>query len=294
MAWLIVNSQSSIVNPLSYQLIPNIILLFSILGILLLVLRRLPEASAIPEQPNQSEAATLKLLAKGLPAMAISKLRSWFRFWGKKLWNFALEAKDLKPQAFANYRIRKLFGPWQQPKPATSRPASTEEVQNEQYFLNIIKRDPKNLANYDLLGRFYLDHQEIDNARDIYDYLTRHDAANADYQARLAYCYYQTKDFAKTAEHYQKSLALDSSQPNRYYNLGLVQETMGQSEAALQSISRAIALEPHNARYYLSFGNISLKLGRHDEALNALQKAYELEPQNDKVKQKLDRLNAKQ
>ncbi len=279
---------------MSYQILPNIIFILAILGILVIILRRLPEAAVQAGKTENSQAAALKLQDKGLPTRAISKVRTLLKLWAKKIWRFALEAKDLKPHALAGYRIRKMFGPrYLEQKPALTAAASTEEVKSEQYFLNIIKRDPKNLASYDNLGKYYLETGATQDALDIYDYLTQHDAANADYQARLAYCYYQLKDFDKTAEHYQKSLALDSSQPNRYYNLGLVLEALGQSEEALLNISRAIALEPQSARYYLSFGNICLKLGKNDEAMNALQKAHELEPQNGRVAEKLERLREK-
>ncbi len=253
-----------------------------------MVLRRLPEAAAEAEKPKASEIAALKLVDKGVPAIAISKIKTFFMYWGKKLWHFVLEAKDLRPQAIAGYRMRKLFGQRQSlPKALTE---GGQKIKGEDYFLGLIKSDPKNLTNYDALGKFYLEESNTEDAIDIYKYLTEHDRANADFQARLAYCYYQIKDFENTALHYEQSLALDSSQPNRYYNLGLVREALGKNQEALEAIGRAIVLEPNNSRYYLSYSNVCLKLGLNDQAMNALEKARAVDPENEKVTQKLDQI----
>ncbi len=278
---------------LSYQFLPNIIFILAVLGILLIILRRLPEAAASDNSAVKEPPVELRLLDKGLPAAAASKLRALLEFWLKKIWNFALEAKDLKPSAAAGYRIKKIFGNRFAPaKPAVSAPASTEEVRNEQYFLNIIKKDPRNLANYDALGRFYLERNNAEDARDIYEYLTEHDAANADYHARLAFCYYQIKNLDKTIEHYQKSLALDSSQPNRYYNLGLVLESLGRFEEAAQELDQAIALEPHNIKYYISLSGTLAALGEIDEAREILQTAKNIDPLNTSIDKKLQKISA--
>jgi tetratricopeptide (TPR) repeat protein len=272
---------------LPYQILPNLIFILAILGILIMILRRLPEAAAEAEAGDSGNEAATKLTGKGLPAVAISQVKSLFNLWIKKIWNFMLEAKDVKHQALAGYRIRKIFGG---PQAARQQTSAAPQARSEQDFLEAIKNDPKNLGNYDSLGKFYLENSQIEDARDIYHYLTQHDAANADYYARLAYCYYQLKDFEKTAEYYGKSVALDSSQPNRYYNLGLVLEAQGKNGEARQALRQAITLEPNNPRYYISLSNVCLKLGAHDQALNALQKAHQFDPQNEKVAEKLEKL----
>lgn len=236
---------------MSYQIIPNLIFIFAVLGILLIILRRLPEAGQNHEQfQKEPAAARKKLLDKGLPAKAISKVWVALSFSSKKIWNFILEAKDLKPTALSGYKMKKIFG-GRLPgfKPAQSQPQTFHEVKNEQYYLDVIKLQPKNLANYDALGKFYLAQENINDAKDVYLYAASHEPANPEYQAKLAYCYYQTKDYAKAAEHYEKSTRLDSTQPNRYYNLGLALKAAGQAQAAKQAVTKALELEPLNPKY---------------------------------------------
>ena len=215
-----------------------------------IILRHLPEAgSAVEEQPPHI-AAQQKLLEKGLPAQAISRIKVAVVFSSKKIWNFILEAKDLKPYAAAGYRMKKIFG-GKLPLFGQSgaQPQTSGEAKSEQDYLDEIKLEPKNLSHYDALGRFYLDKEKLGDAQDIYQYLVNHQPANPEYQARLAYCFYQSKNYLKAAEHYQKSLALDSTQPNRYYNLGLSLTAAGQKPEAARALEKALELEPQNPKF---------------------------------------------
>ena len=131
---------------MSYQILPNIIFLVSIAGIVLIILRRLPEANA---QADASEAAEAqeKLMQKGLPAVSLSKFTAKIKLFFKKIWNFALEAKDLKPHSNVGYRMKKIFGgKLPAAKPELVRPQTTHEVKTEVYYLENIKLQPKILA----------------------------------------------------------------------------------------------------------------------------------------------------
>lgn len=276
---------------MSYQILPNIIFILAVLGILLLVLRRLPEASVLDQQPERELDPGKRLLAKGLPAQAFSKISTFLKFWVKKIWNFILEAKDLKPHAAAGYRIKKMFnqGLLSGFRTTAAAPITTHEVKSERYYLDMIKLQPKNLSNYDLLGKFYLEQENFSDGQDIYQYLVNHQPGNPEFQARLGYCFYLNKQFLKAAGAYQKSLALDSTQPNRYYNLGLSWEGAGDLDKAVKSFEAAIALEP-SAKYYISLSTVYLKLNKGQKAREILLKAQKLEPQNELVKTKLEKL----
>lgn len=275
---------------MSYNFLPNLIFLVAVLGILLLFVRRLPEAAEL-ERRQAEEPAHEKLQAKGLPAEAFSKLRVGLTSLTKRAWNFILEAKDLKPHAAAGYRMKKLFGgkqPGQKP-PQSLPPATAQVTRDEKYFLDQIKLQPKNLATYDALGKHYLEQQNFADAVDIYQYLVNHDPANSEYQARLGYCFYQNKNYSKAAFAYQKSLALDSTQPNRYYNLGLSLEAAGKLPEAVKNLEHAIVLEPA-PKYYVSLSNTYLRMGHARKAKEALLKAKKLEPKNELVQAKLEKI----
>ena len=277
---------------LSYQIFPNIIFILAVLGALLLIVRRLPEAAVSNDETPTEAGAHTRLLQKGLPAQTFSKVDAFFKFWAKKIWNFILEAKDLKPSAAAGYRMQKIFNgklPGFKAQ-AAPQPAITHDVKSEQYYLDMIKLRPKNLSNYDLLGKFYLEQSDFTEAKDVYEYLCNHEPGNPEFQARLGFCLYQNKQFDKAAAAYQKSLALDSTQPNRYYNLGLSLESAGKPDEAIKNFETAISLEPSSVKYYISLSNIYLKTNHGPKAREVLLKARELEPENEAVKAKLDKL----
>ncbi len=278
-------------TPLSYQIIPNIIFIFSVLGILLIILRHLPQAAVLHEIEEKEPNASEKLLAKGLPAEAFSKIRVTIKLWIKKTWNFMLEAKDLKPHAAAGYRIKQLFSRTQPPeKKPIVQPITTHEVKDERYYLDMIKLQPKNLTNYDALGKFYMERENFVDAADIFQYLANHEPANPDFHARLAYCLFRNKQYSKAAEHYRKSIALDSTQPNRYYNLGLSLEAAGQWTEAITSFEHAISLENKNIKYFISLSQASLKAGDKEKAKAALMSAKAIDPENPTVIAKLEKL----
>ena len=245
---------------MSYNVLPNIVLILAILGLIAMILRRLPEAVSVQQQEEIAETVHEKLSRKGLPVLAVSKLRSLGKFWGQKIWHFVLEAKDLKPGATAGYKIRKMFNhaasaqttdgvardnifspqPPQQPEPV--KPTEHE-------ILEAIKREPRNHKLYDDLGKLYLEQKNFSDAKDVYLYLVNHESGHSDHHAKLAFSCYQLKEFTTAVEHYRKSIALDSTHPNRYYNLALCLSTLARHEEAVQNFQKAAEMEPQNQKY---------------------------------------------
>lgn len=231
-----------------------------------------------------------RLRKKGLPAVAISQLKTRAKILTNKIWNFALEAKDLKPSAVAGYKIKQLFGQRERAAlPRTMPVAAPLETQDEQYFLKLIKEDPHNLEHYASLGRFYSDEGNFTDAKDVYQYLTNHRPNMPDYQAKLAYCLLRLGQFEKAVEFYQRALALDPSHPNRYYNLGYGLDSLGKPAEAAAAFEKAIELEPANPKYYIFLSNVYLKLGQPARAKKVLLSAKKLTPQTQEI---ADRIKA--
>jgi len=202
-----------------------------------------------------------------------------------------LEAKDLKPTAITGYNLKKIFGNRHLGAQKTqTHPSTTQDIKDEKFFLEAIKKEPKNFTHYDSLGKYYLEKNSFTDSRDIYEYLTNHQPTNGDYSARLAYSCYQLKQYDQAAIYYERSLALDSAQPNRYYNLGLSWEALGQPSQAEHAILSAIALEPKNSKYYISLSNIYSKMGEQVKAKTILEQARHFDPKNETLKEKISKL----
>ena len=280
---------------MGFHVLSNLFFLLAVFILIILFLRRLPEASQsgtiAAETPIEQ-----KLSKKGLPALAASKTWSFIKYWLKKIWNFALEAKDLKPADSAGYKIRRLFLLSHKTRESNLQPNVTPknlpvaEAELEQELLTAIKADPKNLAHYDSLGKFYMEKENFSEGKDIYRYLINHDSGNAEYHSRLANCYYRLGDFTNSAQSFEKSLSLDSTQPNRYYNLGLAWEASQNFGKSLRALQQAIALEPDNSRFYYAMGSVLEKLGKKKEAITAFKKSHRLDPQNLQAFERLKQL----
>lgn len=259
---------------------------------MLIILRHLPEAIATQTQAKQA-GVEKNLEQKGLPAVAISRLRTALKLSSKKLWNFVLEAKDLKPAAIAGYKIKKIFNARAQNityVPVTPVAAPPKQP-TENDLLEAIKGDPHNLTLYQNLGKHYMDAENYADAKDVYGYLTKHAPADSDFHGKLAYCCYQLKDYTKAVEHYKISLTLDSSQPTRYYNLGLSQEAVGNTVQAIEAFRHAVLLEPQTIKTYISLSNLYIKSGDRQKAQEILLEAKKVDPGNEQVKTKLKQLN---
>lgn len=254
------------IPPLSFQIIPNLIFILSILGIFVIVLRHLPDAAVESEESNTNIQPHTRLLAKGLPAQAISKIRVSATFTVKKFWFFILEAKDLRPHSAAGYKIKKMFtSRLTKPKALPVPLQQLVNPKNEQFYLDQIKIEPKNLKLYDDLGKYYLEQENLNDARDIYHYLVNHEPANPDFHARLGFCFFKSQNYEKAAQAYGKAIALDSTQPNRYYNLGLSQEAAGELDDAERAFKKALELEPQNPKYLYSLEKLAnSRLTIHD------------------------------
>jgi len=163
-----------------------------------------------------------------------------------------LEAKEIAPTGSAVLKIKKLFAARPKPiNPSLPEEDGEEEIpdKKEADYLKTIKKEPTNFSNYDSLGKFYLQNGQFSDANDIYLYLTSHASGIADYWAHLGFTAFRLKNYAKAAEAYKKSTALDSGQPNRYYNLAQCLKAAGKQKEAMNAINKALAMDPQNFKF---------------------------------------------
>ncbi len=238
---------------MSYQILPNALLFASIFGIILIFLRRLPdglEQSTI-SKPDQQPAEMKLWLKKGLPTFPASRLRAALKLLLRKIWNFALEAKGLRPGFFAGYRMKKLSASdtTDAPKPQADAITPNEENKTEAFFVEAIKKDPKNPALYEGLAKLYISQNNFLDAKDVLEYLSKHDPANAGLLSRLAFSHFRLKNYVEAEQKFKQSLALDSSEPSRYYNLGLSLKLQGKTDEAKEAFQKAFEIEPENEKY---------------------------------------------
>ncbi len=229
-----------------YNLVANLILIVSILGVIIMVVRRLPQAVGEHKQDqlaDDSGQAGELLAEKGLPTKAASKFKSIMQVVWHKIWQFMLEAKGLKHAPKINYNFKRIL---KKDKEAEVKPPI---ARGEQYYIKLIKRHPKELAYYDQLGQFYIEARKYTDAANVYDYLTEHNATNSNYFAKLGLAQLHDQEFKKAEAAYLASMKLDASHPNRFYNLALALQGQKKYRAAVRALNDALELDPGNQKY---------------------------------------------
>jgi tetratricopeptide (TPR) repeat protein len=229
-----------------YNLLANLILILSILGVIILVVRKLPQA--VGEHREEQDAKELEngpdlLAEKGLPTVNASRIKVALKLGWHKIWQFMLEAKGLKHAPKISYNFKKIL---KRDKELEVKPPI---ARNEDYYIELIKRHPKELEYYDQLGQFYLEARKYSDAANVYDYLAEHEPTNSGYFAKLGLSNLHDQEFAKSAEAYEKSVKLDPSHPNRYYNLALALQGEKQWVKAVKALDAALELDSGNKKY---------------------------------------------
>lgn len=233
-----------------YNTIMNITFIISILGVIFMVLRRLPEATRQdqnkPDLKKQSlqiaNAAGTVLSAKGLPVKAYSKSKVVLKTVAHKVGQFLLEAKGLKQAPKITYTFQKVF----QNIKADTNPAL---IKDEKYYVNLIKRNPKDDSYYDLLGQYYLEQKKMEDALNVYEYLVTHAPTETSFWVRLGLAALYVNDYKKAEQAYEKAVHLDPTNPSRFYNLALARQGMKKFGPALEALKKALELDPRNQKY---------------------------------------------
>lgn len=226
----------------------NITFVLSALGVILMVLRHLPQATREQKQTQARRDADAPvksseaLLAKGLPARAYSRSLGILKLIQHKIWQFVLEAKGLKQSPKISYQFQRIFNTG----PADTQPAL---IKNEKYYIDLIKRNPKDNTYYDMLGQYYIEQKKMHDAVSVYDYLVNHAPTEAIFWVRLGLASLYLQEYTRAEEAYSKAVKLDPSSPSRFYNLALAQQGLKKFKEAMESLDKALHLEPNNRKY---------------------------------------------
>ena len=97
--------------------------------------------------------------------------------------------------------------------------------------------------------------------------------------AKLGDTYHKARQFDKSAENYEKAIALKADDATYHNGLGNAYAEMGKISEAAAEFKKAAELDPGQAsRYYFNYGAIMYNTGKMDEAGEAFKKALEIDP----------------
>ena len=290
---------------MSFTLIANLVLIFAVLGVVILFLRRLPEAIEKDKTHQDSETGQkpffkrVSAVSKVLCKKAWQKIKSGTIFVAQKVWHFMLEAKDLKQSQILANRVARLVRPagsvvnigmYSSLKKADRLISESKLLEAEETLIQVIRKNPQEYLAYEGLMKIYIKQKKHDNAIEILEFLVKHNPQNDNYFAYLGNALLSTRRFSEAAEAYAKSLELNDLIPARFVNLGLSLQGAGKSVEAKDNFLKAVEIEPGNMQYLLILIDSMLTLGERTEALEKLKVASEKNPEEISLKEKLGQL----
>ena len=283
---------------MSFELIPNLILIITVVGILVLFLRRLPEVIDEKGQAKMSvhelinlQARPSDLLQKVVRAVKDTALAAI-----QKIWNFMLEAKDLRQGQILASKFARMVTPGQKHinigvrnslKKAERLVAEKNFEEAEQTYFTIVKKYPHEYAAYEGLVKIYIRQHNYDNLIEVLRYLIQHVPDNDSYLAQMGNVLMSTRHYDEAIQMYGRSLVVNDLVPARFVNIGLCYQALGQYQKALENFQRAVDLEPSNISYLMVMVDLLEKLDDKDRALIVLGKAAEMHPSDAQIKKKL-------
>jgi Tfp pilus assembly protein PilF len=142
------------------------------------------------------------------------------------------------------------------------------------------KLDPRNPMIKQQLGRTYYRMREFDKAKENYDAALALDPALTDAHNDLGLLYLDTKEYPKAREQFQICLAdlTYANSPLARFNLALVEEFEGNTEAAKEIHQRLISAGEQSASPYYRLAFLFYKEGDYTHAADLLDAAVRMEP----------------
>jgi tetratricopeptide (TPR) repeat protein len=111
----------------------------------------------------------------------------------------------------------------------------------------------------------------------------------------LGYIRGRLGDREKEVDLYHRAAQCGYDEDDRlYFNLGMAQAELEQTESALAAFERAVVLKPQNAENYFGLGLTAASAGRLEVALRALTKAVEVDPRHWDARLELARIELDQ
>ncbi|OGE79094.1 MAG: hypothetical protein A2751_05625 [Candidatus Doudnabacteria bacterium RIFCSPHIGHO2_01_FULL_46_14] len=279
-----------------FLFIPQLLIVLSLAGIILIVLRRTPELRfPMPVLLRDFENFTIK----------------WLRILSQKLWHFVLEVKELsrktQPLGFLPKHLSKLHLPRPKLKLPSFKSAAPgtaeffikqgeklleqgEHADAEQHFIKAIKKDPHNEQAFAYLGKLYLAQNKTKESIETFRFLIKHYPDKGHYHASLGQAYHNHKQYDKAISAHERAIDLEPENSRRYIDLGMTLEAKKHLEEAILNYRKAVDLDAENTQAVIILSEALVKKGGRDEAEILLEKVLMIEPTNTLAREKLMQL----
>lgn len=281
-----------------------ILISLSLITILVIILRKLPQISTLnlsdldKEKTQKKKKEIIMRKVEQQSGQALKKIsaisKPVFNFWGQlqlkfriyvgkvqDLWQHeqAVKTKDIidKNPEEKEDKLNELIREGER----NLEEGSLEKAENS--FISAISLDSKSAASYRGLGDAYLQKKEMEEARQTFLFLTRLEPDDDSVWVKLAEISESQGDLEEAIGHYQKAALLNESLSPRFYHMAELLIKVGQPETAKEAILHAVQVEPQNPKYLDLLIETAIICGDKDLSLDGLEKLRMVNPENNKL-----------
>lgn len=269
-------------------IIPIALIAFSLIVIIILIIRKFPElvlvdVSTIPEE--RARELKDKLLAERLQRRVGGFFGRFVKIF-KKIFSYFVAIWKLMQNKIEQWerRYRYRYQPVVRGRDMKARVddllakadgllEKDEFNDAERAYLEVINLDKHNVEAYRGLGKLYYRQKEYGQAKEIFNFAL--------------------KLILDKKEESDNSYS-DSDVAQLYYNLGLIYRATNAKKRELEHFALAVENEENNPKYLDCLVETAVKCQKKDQALEALQKLKEVNPKNTKLEtweEKIDEMS---
>ncbi|MFC1598975.1 tetratricopeptide repeat protein [Patescibacteria group bacterium] len=287
-----------------YNIIPLVVILFSLVVILAIIIKKLPllanfDVGSIPEE-KEAETKT-KIMEERLQRKAKhawGNVFPYLKHLGKSLKNsyelyFAklksLETKYKTKPKTKTLVTKKEFDDFEKKKDHMLKSADDfvevedyEEAENK--FIEIISLEPKNIEAYRGLGNLYFLQGNYEDAKQTFEHIVKINKEDDMAYARLGTIAAETGDLQDAKKSFMQSIDI-KSKAIHFSELAEVCYKLEEYADAIGNLENALELEPNNPKYLDLLITVSIAAKKKNKADKVLQKLKEVNPDNKKIEE---------
>ena len=138
---------------------------------------------------------------------------------------------------------------------------------------NILKNEPKNFNNLNLLGIILFQKKNYNESIRLIKKSIQISPNQSEANNNLGIIYIHLKKFKEAIFHLNNSIKVNPNFDQSYNNLGLAFMELKEFDKALQNWKKAISVNPNNAQAYNNIGNVLMEINNERSAIKHYQKA---------------------
>lgn len=162
----------------------------------------------------------------------------------------------------------------------------------ERTFIELLRRDGKDVDAYRGLAELYIDQKLYDQAAETLEFLLRLTGDDGRALGRLGQVEASRGNFPQAEARYLRSIDLASDATSYRADLGRIYLASGEARKSQEQFRMALQAEPHNPKYLDYFLEASILVGDPDSAQEALGALREVNPENAKLEEFRARIEA--